>query len=153
MNAAREGATTGRVRQPSRAGRALAWVLVAGLAVSATGCAEGAVERFQAARAAAQDAPDLDDYLLFFTKASAELLRGSEATRKRDPSLGYVPDARKVLPKGDVTKVDERGGLTVLTVGQGRTAKEVRMVQEDDAWVIDGLSLPAIMGPLRGATP
>lgn len=151
-----DNASVNGSREPARGARSrviLAGAVLVTLGLGAAGCADGPTERFQAARAAAQDAEDLDDYLIFFTGASAELLRGSEATRKRDASLGYVPDARKVLPKGDVSKVDRRGGLTVLTVGTGHDAEQVRMVQEGDAWVIDGLSLPAIMRPLRGAAP
>lgn len=130
---------------PLRVALALALLTVTlGLAA----CGESPEDRYKEAVTAASDAEDIEDYLLYFTAASAETLRGIDATAKRTGRFKYVDDIRKLLVAGEITEVEERGELRILKVADGKATFDVWMVQEGGRWVIDALHLAPLWKPL-----
>jgi hypothetical protein len=122
-------------------------LLVASLCIVA--CADPPADRYDAAVEAASKAEDLEDYLLFFTSASAEMLRGThKVATSRNKDLAYLSDIRKLLPEAEVEEVEERGNLALVKL-QGSESPPIRMIREKGEWVIDAYSLPSFWKPLR----
>ena len=114
-----------------------------------TACADPPDDRYEEALEAAEKAEDLEDYLLFFTSASAEMLRGThKIATSKSKDLAYLDDIRKLLPKGEVEEVEERGNLALVKLA-GNDGPPIRMIREKGEWVIDAYSLPAFWKPLR----
>lgn len=120
-------------------------------------CADSPEDRYQAAFEAGKVAKKarkkqkderLEDYLLFFTQASAELLRSADRVGQRVSSLSYVNDVRSILPKAKFKKVDVRGNLAILTMDGPKGTFEVMMLQEKGNWVIDLFSLKSFWKPI-----
>jgi hypothetical protein len=123
------------------------WLLVA-LGALLTACSTGPEERLAQARAAAAD-KNLDEFVKYFTRDSANLLR--DMVRAGDRSkIRYLRDPFSVLPEGDVEDVKTEANYTVLKVKGRRGNAEIRMFMENDEWSIDLFSLDALWEPLRG---
>jgi len=90
----------------------------------------------------------LEDYLLYFTKASAELLRSANQVADRITELSYVDDVRTILPKAKAKKVEVRGNLAILTMKADDSEFSLYMVQEKGNWVIDIFSLKSFWQPI-----
>jgi hypothetical protein len=114
-----------------------------------SGCADAPDDRYAQAVEAAAKTDALEDYLLFFTQSSAEMLRGADrVARSKSKDLAYLKDVRTLLPETEVDGVEIRGNLALLTLA-GQDGKPIRMVQERGEWVIDATSLPRFWAPLR----
>ncbi len=105
----------------------------------------------EAQKAAENEEMDVDDFLLYFTKASADVLRSADGVAKRVNSLAYIKNLRKLVPKGEVTKVEEHGNMRLLTLLDGKVEVVVRMLPEEGEWCIDGLALEAFWKPMKEA--
>ena len=129
--------------------RVLAASVFLGFVSLASACADPPDARYQDALEAAEKAEDLEDYLLFFTGASAEMLRGTnKVATSKNKDLAYLDDIRKILPTSEVEEVEERGNLALLTV-EGNEGQSIRMLREKGEWVIDAYSLTAFWKPIR----
>ena len=129
--------------------RILKTLVIAGCWLVAAGCADPPDDRYEDALEAAEKAEDLEDYLLYFTSASAEMLRGTnKVATSKSKDLAYLEDIRTILPGKEVEEVEERGSLALLTVS-GNEGKPIRMLREKGEWVIDAYSLSAFWKPLR----
>ncbi len=124
--------------------------LLALMALSgATACAEAPDARLAEARVAAE-AKDLDAFLLFFTPASAEVLRGAhDAAERSRGRLGYVKSVFEVLPPGEITEVTIRGNLALVDVADKNRKATIRMLKDKGHWVIDALALDGFWAPLH----
>ena len=112
-------------------------------------CADPPADRYEEALETAEKAEDLEDYLLFFSSASAEMLRGThKVATSKSKDLAYLEDVRKILPAGEVQEVEERGNLALLKV-EGHSESPIRMIREKGEWVIDAYSLNSFWKPLR----
>ena len=127
--------------------------------VGFTACAASPEDVYQDALQAGQDAAKgkdrtsvadglLEDYLLYFTTSSAELLRSASQVSTRQSEFKYVPDVRKILPKAKATKVEVRGNLAILSMKADHGAFTLYMIQHKGNWVIDLFSLKKFWGPL-----
>ena len=129
--------------------RSLNLLMMVGCFALVSACAAPPDTRYEDAVEAAEKAEDLEDYLLFFTSASAEMLRGTnKVATSKSKDLAYLSDIRKILPTSEVTDVEERGNLALLTI-DGNDGKPIRMLREKGEWVIDAYSLAAFWKPLR----
>jgi len=114
-------------------------------------CADSPETRYGDAVLAGKKAEDLEDYLLFFTTASAEMLRGTErVTKSKDNDFAYLQNVRTILPEKEVEEVEERGNLALVKL-EGLDWKPIRMIREKGEWAIDAYSLPTFWEPLRKA--
>ena len=123
-----------------------------------TACAESPEERYLGAieagkvaeRGKAKKERDslLENYLLFFTKASAELLRSADQVATRVSQLTYLQDVRTLLPKAKAEKVEIVGNLAILFMTNDGGKFTVYMVQEKGNWVIDVFSMKQFWAPI-----
>ena len=124
--------------------------LIAACADSPEARYQGALDAGKVAKKAKKSEKDerLEDYLLFFTRASAELLRSADRVAQRVSALSYVNDIRTILPKAKFKKVDIRGNLAILTMDGPKGDFDVFMLQEKGQWVIDLFSMQLFWKPI-----
>ena len=124
-------------------------LLLAVVGLTLAACADPPEVRYQQAQAAAE-LKEPGAYLLYFTNASADLVRNMERVRKRAGSeFTYLEDIFTLLPPGEVTDVRIRGEAAHLTVVHRNTPTTVRMLRERGEWVVDALELAAMWAPLN----
>lgn len=139
----------------SRSGRreaalALAVVVTAPALGGAAGCAKSPADRLEAAWKAADDG-DREAFALLFTEQSAPLVRGlSEVRERTNGRLSWVEDVFSLLPRGDVTAVEERGNVCLVTVSAGGGSYVVRLLSERGEWHVDARALAALWRASEG---
>lgn len=117
-----------------------AWLVALALGVAAAGCTDAPSERYTQALAAAEQ-KNFDGFRAFFTRSSAELLRGFESAGKRS-RLYYVKEPMTLLPKGPIENAVEVENFAVLTFTERGKKADVWMFLEDGEWKIDLTTLP-----------
>ena len=138
-----------RAMHPLRQNRFRATGVIVALMAIVGACADSPETRYGDAVLAGKNAEDLEDYLLFFTTASAEMLRGTQrVTKSKNNDFAYLQDVRTILPEKDVEEVEERGNLALVKL-DGLDWKPIRMIREKGEWAIDAFSLPTFWAPLR----
>ena len=122
------------------------WWLAVLLALAFAACTDAPDTRYTQAVAAAEQ-QNVTLFRTFFTRQSAELLRGLEVAGKRS-RLYYIKDPLKLLPKGDLDNVLVQDNFAVLTFKVRGAKQDVWMYLEDGQWKIDLTSLPEFWAAL-----
>jgi len=122
------------------------WLLGIGLALALVACGETPQERYTGAQAAAER-QDFEAFRSYFTRGSADLLRGLDTAGKRS-RLYYIKEPMRVLPQGDLENAIQIDNFAVLSFKVRGKKQDVWMFLEDGAWKIDLTSLPGFWANL-----